>query len=245
MIGVRSVFAVHEIGRRQYQQDSIWPKKGFATTRDRLFIVCDGVGGGAKGEIASDLTSKILGEGLSLTEGNLDDQIVSLCDKAAKELHQYSELNANSELMATTLTLAALLEDRVVLAWCGDSRIMHIRDGSVMYETADHSLVAELVRRGELSPEEARSHPQKNLITRSIHSHGTPVEVEFVTLHDVLPGDFILLCSDGVLENLTEEIIAMHSQGWKSGDAAKLSFFNELCFGKTKDNYSMYLIELV
>jgi PPM family protein phosphatase len=239
-----SIFYLNEIGKRDNLEDSIFPLSGQASIATNLFIVCDGVGGLNKGEIASRIVCQTMGQALEGKSKITNADIESAKDAAIRAMADYQRKHDESKSMATTLTLAALNPDSILLAWCGDSRILQIRDGKIIYETTDHSLVAELVKTQQITAQEARSHPLRNRILRSLNSEGAQSEIEFHYLDDVRQGDWILLCTDGVLENLDElqvERIFTH-QAEDSIDAGKA--IRDLCYGKTSDNYSMYLIRL-
>ncbi len=247
MLKPNLIFCLHEIGLRKKQQDSVWPRVGKANLDQRIFLVCDGVGGAAKGEVASEVTSRILGEGLERGfNSNIDElkfAITNLVNTASANLEEYSINHAEEALVSTTLTLAILLEREILVSWCGDSRIIHIRKGEIVYQSADHSLVAELQRTGEITAEEARVHPRRNVITRSISS-SMRTEVAFDIINSVEEGDYLILCSDGILENLTVNAINDLFSQPQLNEKKIESFFQELCHNKTNDNYSMYLLQL-
>ena len=169
---------------------------------DRLYAVADGMGGHRAGEVASataiDALQAAFADGASL------DQAVGEANAAV-----YEKASANVDMrgMGTTLTAAALLDDRhALLGHVGDSRAYLMRDGGVTRITEDHSLVEQLVREGRLSPEEAADHPQKAIITRAL---GIDPDVEVDTYPiDLRPGDRLLLCSDGLTNMLTDAAIA-------------------------------------
>lgn len=245
MLHISKSYCLNEIGGRTQNEDSVWPLKDAASPHDRLFMVCDGVGGSNYGEVASSLTCEGFGHFFQqhLTQGTTLD--CAFIESARAYVMQHFEYFINqtpgAENMSTTLTLAYVGDSSVVIAWCGDSRIYQIRQGRVIFQSEDHSLVSELVKRGELSPEEASTHPQRNIILRAIHFKERLSEIDCVELTDVQDGDFILLCSDGLLENIGEaELQKLLIQS----DNALAGAFHELCLGKTKDNYSMYLLQI-
>ena len=108
--------------------------------------------------------------------------------------------------MGTTLTFLAFCTDGVLVAHIGDSRVYQFRRGQgVVFRTRDHSLVEDLIAAGELTPDEARTHPRRNIITRAVQPHQeSPVRATFRVLTDVRRGDLFLLCSDGVTEQLED-----------------------------------------
>jgi len=207
---------------RKNNQDSIYTGtiklRGGAA---RLCLVADGMGGAKAGEQASLLASEVA---QTQIQRNLDNQSPpddvawqNLLRKAAREANNrvYAESRAddNRKGMGTTLTIALIVADRLHVASVGDSRAYLLNAGGVTADgattaqlTSDHSLVARLVDIGQITPEQARTHPQRNLLYRSI---GTDPSVEVDTLSEQLePGDVVLLCSDGLVNHVRDEEIA-------------------------------------
>ena len=158
------------------------------------------------------------------------------------EFEQYIRNHQEAEQMSTTLTLAYIGHDSVLVAWCGDSRIYQIRNGEVIFQSEDHSLVNELVKRGELLKADAENFSQKNIILRAIQYKRPFSSIDTMILKDVQPGDYILICSDGLLENVDRSILKQVLRGMPENNLSDI--FEKYCYGRTKDNYSMYLIEL-
>jgi PPM family protein phosphatase len=174
--------------------------------RPPLFAIADGMGGAKAGEIAAGIAADTL-EGARA--GPLDaDDVAALIADANLRIWERSLADPATAGMGTTVTVALLDEEAgtVVFGHVGDSRAYRMRDGVLEQITTDHSLVAELVESGVLTPEEAERHPQRSAITRAL---GTEPDVEpDVFTIDVTPGDLFLLCSDGLSDMLTEEQIA-------------------------------------
>jgi len=162
-----------------------------------LFAVADGMGGAQAGEIASKLAAGAVRSG--------GDDVESLVQEANRRVHQRSLEDESASGMGTTLTLAWVEDEIVRIGHVGDSRAYLARDGSLEQLTQDHSLVAELVRTGRLSPEEAESHPQRSVITRAL---GTDPDVDVDTFAiEPKPGDLFLLCSDGLSSMIGDDAI--------------------------------------
>ncbi len=237
---------LYEKGGKKNQEDYLWPEPGTAGMEEKVFIVADGVGGSENGEIASRIVAQTVGAAL---EKVLDSHtpvnagmVNQLLETASHRLMEYAITNHLNPDMATTFTLLLLGADRCFVCWCGDSRVYQIRQGQIVFQTADHSLVHSLVRAGELSEEEARFHPQKNLLLRAVRADGTNPDAEAQWLTDVRDGDFFLLCSDGLLENIGPpelNVLLTHTEGV---DLARA--FEDLCKDRTRDNYSMYLVQI-
>jgi protein phosphatase len=166
-----------------------------------LFAVADGMGGAQAGEVASRLAAE------SVREEGRDklspiERTVELIREANRRVYAYSSENVSARGMGTTMTVALAERGRVTIGHVGDSRAYVLRDGRLSQLTQDHSLVAELVRSGRLSPEEAGSHPQRSVITRAL---GTDAEVEIdVFSFRAEPDDLFLLCSDGLTSMVSD-----------------------------------------
>jgi PPM family protein phosphatase len=163
-----------------------------------LFAVADGMGGAQAGEIASKLAASAVRSG---DPGRLEE----LIQEANRRVHQRSVEDAAASGMGTTLTVAEIVGERVTIGHVGDSRAYLVRDGSLEQLTQDHSLVAELVRSGKLTPEEAEQHPQRSVITRAL---GTDPDVDVDTFAvEPRSGDLFLLCSDGLTSMVDDRMI--------------------------------------
>ena len=174
--------------------------------RPPLFAIADGMGGAKAGEIAAGIAADTF-EGASRGVLGADD-VATLIADANRRIWERSLADPATAGMGTTVTVALLDQDAgtVLFGHVGDSRAYRMRDGALEQITTDHSLVAELVESGVLTPEEAERHPQRSAITRAL---GTEPAVEpDVFRVDVVPGDLFLLCSDGLSDMLTEAEIA-------------------------------------
>ena len=167
-----------------------------------LYIVADGMGGHKAGDKASSLAVDRFVE-LAAETGNEFpfEAMKKIILRVNQEVYQLSLEQPAYEGMGTTFVLATVLGDKAYIMNIGDSRCYYY-DGSLRQITLDHSLVEEMVRAGELRPEESRNHPQKNIITRAV-GVADDVEPDFF-LADCPPGSRILLCSDG-LSNMVDD----------------------------------------
>jgi len=239
-----NIYYLHEKGRRQNMEDNIFPFPGFASLLSRIFIVCDGVGGLSKGEEASRILCETMGNYLTLQlEESINLYVIELAVAfAIKKMKEFVAIHPSAEKMSTTLSLVAIQKSGVWAAWCGDSRIMHIREGEIIWQSKDHSIVQKLIDSRKITEIEALFHPEKNIILRSINTvRNCEVETKFIS--NIYPGDYILLCTDGILENINATAIN-DIFGKKQKIADKKKLFLKYCQGNTKDNYSMYLIQL-
>ena len=159
-----------------------------------LFAVADGMGGHQAGEVASRLAATALRDDVEPEGG--EERVEALIREANRRIWQHSTEDINASGMGTTVTVALVENDLIAVGHVGDSRAYRVRDGRIEQLTDDHSLAAELERSGKLSAEEARSHPQRSVITRAL---GTEPDVEIDTFTVAgKPGDVYLLCSDGL-----------------------------------------------
>ena len=235
---------LNELGERENNEDSIYPL--FPDENDTVFLVCDGVGGQAKGEIASKLICEHFPEYIG--QKNYKIENASILEKGLKnveeKLQDYTKTNTDALHMASTLTILCLSkeENKALLGWVGDSRIYHVRDGKILFKTKDHSEVQYLIDSGEISEEEAKTHPRRNVITRAVNGK-SHTRIDCHTIEDIMENDFFLLCSDGILENLDNEKI----EKWFKANVAPKTLKNKIlenAVERTKDNYSMYLIKI-
>lgn len=240
------IYYLFETGSKKNQEDYIWPVAGKATEQDRIFIVCDGVGGSENGEIASRIIAESLGKALQqIPVENITTALINKQLSISKQkLLDHAVKNGLSSDMATTFCLLALAEKKAFIAWSGDSRVYHVRNSEILYKTADHSLVNTLIKSGEISEEEALSHPQKNIILKAIKADESPVESDNVWIEDVRDGDYFLLCTDGIFENVTDNDFRLLLNQNDKGNFDLIKAFQKLCFNKTRDNYSMYVIKI-
>lgn len=247
-ITIKQPYAYSQIGRKDNQEDAVYPLIGQATTAQRCFVLCDGVGGSAHGEIASRTTCDVIG-------ANFDDLLKQKLVATPDDMQQattlaYDKLNkvATSDdpnSMATTLTCICIHDEGVLIGHMGDSRIYQVRPGQgIMYQSTDHSLINALLMAGELTPEEAEVFPRKNVITKALQPHTDKrYKTEVHQLTDIQTGDYFFLCCDGVLEQLTNdrlvEILSM-----PVSDKEKIQYLEAESTDKTKDNYTAYLVPI-
>lgn len=197
-------FSMTDIGRRrETNQDYMFTSENAVGNLPNLFLVADGMGGHAAGDYASRFTVEKIVEHIKQSK---DEEPVALLEKAVAYANRLllEEANADAKKagMGTTLVGATCMDDKLYVANIGDSRLYVINQEKIIQITRDHSLVEEMVRMGEMDKEDAREHPDKNIITRAI-GVGAEVLVDFFEVK-VSQGDTILLCSDG-LTNMIED----------------------------------------
>ena len=235
---------IHEIGQRPNQEDSI------AQWDNRLFVLCDGMGGHEKGEVASQTICQSL---VRWFEQNIqevsftDDQLRDALEYAYTELDKYDD--GNPRKMGTTLTLLFIHAQGITAAHIGDSRIYHIRPSmhneGILYQSRDHSLVFDLFQAGEISYDEMATFPQKNIVTRAM----TPgldnrMKPDIIHIIDILPDDYFFLCSDGMLEQIDRDnqlLLALFTS--HASDTLKRDqFISETL--NNQDNHSAWIIHI-
>jgi PPM family protein phosphatase len=184
--------------RRRHNEDSY-------VCEPPLFAVADGIGGAQAGEIASGLAAAVLRDDSGDGAGDGRARVDRLIQEANRRVYDRQTQDAAVSGMGTTMTVAFFDGNGVWIGHVGDSRAYLIRDGALEQLTEDHSLVAELVRSGKLSPEEAETHPQRSVVTRAL---GTDPDVDVDTFRvDAKPGDLFLLCSDGLTSMAGDDTI--------------------------------------
>jgi protein phosphatase len=201
-----------------------------SNVEEGLYVVADGMGGHAHGEVASRLAVETIEEFIKLTSGDTDvtwpygiDESLSLNGNRLKtsirfanqRLLEHARTSAGCEGMATTV-VAVLVEDNVAeIAHVGDSRLYLVRDKTMTRITSDHSWVNEQVQSGVIDSDQARNHPLRNVVTRALG--GRPdLEVDVQTL-EMLSGDRLLLCSDGLTTMLDDDEILRIVLGGEGG----------------------------
>jgi len=166
-----------------------------------VFCVADGMGGARAGEVASRIAVETLADGDAA--GEAEARLADTARAANRRIYELAQEDDSRAGMGTTFTAVLVDGGDVVTGHVGDSRLYRLRDDALERLTRDHSLVEELVRRGELDPKEAESHPQRSIITRALGPE-PEVEVETFTC-PARAGDVYLVCSDGLTSMVSEE----------------------------------------
>lgn len=244
-ITIGKPYAASEKGGRANNEDFLYPTPEAVNTNQKLFIVCDGVGGANKGEIASSMACELFQSYISsFSEGEIDQEIINKAIQYT-EVHfkDYVKNNPDAAGMATTLAMAYIGNKGITLAHVGDSRIYHFRKGRILHQTEDHSLVYSLYKLKTISKEEMKTHPKRNVITRAIQGSSNPTFADVTLLTDVEAGDYLFICTDGVLEPYTDQELSALFDGSHNAEYCKDALI-ENCNGVTKDNFSFYIIPI-
>lgn len=234
------VYAETDIGqKRQMNQDFVYASEQPVGNLPNLFVVADGMGGHNAGDFASRFGVSVLVETVRKDTNFNPVKILRHGLEAANDLvlHQAMK-DAAMAGMGTTMVAVTIVGNYAYIANVGDSRL-YLATDRLEQVTRDHSLIAEMVRIGELTPEEARNHPDKNIITRAI---GTSEEIK-IDFFDVKlePGNQIMMCSDGLTNMVTDEEIYETIQIQEGNKARKLIDMANANGGK--DNITVIVVE--
>lgn len=208
-----------------------------------LWVVADGMGGQAAGEIASQQAVETVHEmvlsGLRHRTGSVERVLESAVQAATYMVYGMAELDSSKSGMGTTLSAVLRQPDRLILAQVGDSRVYRVRQGRAVQLTEDHTLVNWQIQQGIITPEQAKLSKQKNVITRAVGNRDY-VQVDIFAC-DVMPGDVFVLCSDGLYSYVhTDELPALIGEG---GDKAVETLINEANQRGGRDNITVAVVE--
>ena len=197
------VYSATDVGqKRKMNQDYVFVSETPVGNLQNLFVVADGMGGHNAGDYASSHAVQTLVEEIQKdADFNPIKVIRHAIEKANTEILECARREEALRGMGTTIVVATVVGHYLYVANVGDSRL-YIIQGKIRQVTRDHSLVEEMVRLGEIKREEARNHPDKNIITRALGAERT-VDIDFFDLK-MEPGSTILMCSDG-LSNMVED----------------------------------------
>ena len=245
---------IQHMGSRTNQEDSTYPAEQPMTADDRVFVLCDGMGGHARGEVASRTVCESMGSWLKehwKADEPLTWETFNQALFAAYEALDGQDDVDDTKKMGTTMTFLALHAGGASIAHIGDSRVYHIRPASaggpagIVFQTRDHSLVNDLIRLGEMTEEEARTAPNRNVITRAMQPHQERrSRADWKDVADVRPGDYFYMCSDGMLEQMDNsellELIASPqlSDSEKGEELLKRTAQN-------RDNHTAFLVHVL
>ena len=173
-----------------------------------LAVVCDGMGGAKSGDVASRLASDVFLEDVKhtavadMSQKQIVKMLVDAVNSANKAVYEQSNVSADFNGMGTTLVAVFMQDNTAYIVNVGDSRCYYLTEDDITQVTEDHSVVGLMVARGQITEEEARKHPNKNLITRAV---GTEPKVECDCFYlELEKGEYLLLCSDGLSNMVTK-----------------------------------------
>ena len=236
--------SINEIGKRDNQEDSL------SQWDNRLFVLCDGMGGHEKGEVASQTVCQSLvkwfEQNVDPSEPFTDDQLCEAIEYAYLQLDQYAD--GSPKQMGTTLTLIYIENNGITAAHMGDSRIYHFRfdmGQTVLYISRDHSLAFDLYQAGEITYKEMTTFSQKNIVTRAMTpGKGNRMQADIIHITDIKSGDWFYLCSDGMLEQMDTKELGRHLYGPHSEEDEKKRDRLIAATANNQDNHSAWLIHI-
>lgn len=236
-------YGITDVGRvRNINQDFVYASDRPVGKLHNLFVVADGMGGHKAGERASSYAVEVFLDNVRRErEKNPIKVIRRSIEKANSKVYEEASTQESCRGMGTTLVVATVLKNTLYVANVGDSRLYLISDG-IRQITRDHSLVEEMIRAGGLTREEARRHPDKNVITRAVGVEER-VAIDFFDL-SVKQGDKILLCTDGLSNMLTDEQICQIVEGESSLQSAGKKLVEAANQNGGRDNITVLLAEV-
>lgn len=232
MLTTKSESFISEKGKREVNEDSLYFQSG------KWYIVCDGLGGNGNGQIASKLVTETVKESLLKSKS-----ISQAVQEAEKKLSTYKKKNTATAYMATTMAVAEILENKILVSWAGDIRVYQFRNGKILFKTIDHTWVADAIKEGTLSAVEALFHPRANELTKSIKGSEQPVKFEQILIEDIKPNDYFLICTDGILETWIDSDL---EQLFVNNTSQKniTQELNKICEIFSEDNYSAIVFQI-
>ena len=217
-------------------------KTSFTTKADNrlLLAIADGMGGHLAGDIASRMTADLLAEALKGLEPRTDTLQESI-GRINEQVFERQKNDVSLRGMGTTLTVLWEADEVIYCAHVGDSRAYLLRGGELRQVTLDHSMVAELMREGLITAEEAAVHPYRHIITRAVGTDPT-VEADIIT-ETKTPGDRWLICSDGLTGAVSDIVLKEHMEKYELQEAADRLLALALEQGG-QDNITLVLTEV-
>ncbi len=238
-----NISAKTDIGRFRESNQDIF-EYGFFETGDCWAVVCDGMGGVSGGQVASQLCVERVSAAIKrgyrkhLSVKNAKNLLQSSISVANSVVYDKAFEDLSLKGMGTTIVAVIVLGNVAVIAHVGDSRAYIINSTSVKQVTKDHSLVQLMVDNGKITAEEARTHPEKNVITRAIGVVNF-VDVEF-DIETIYPGESILLCTDGLSGSVSEDEMLNFINNYKDSSTEKL--VQKALDNGSKDNVTVVIL---
>ncbi len=251
---ILKVYNIWEQGPREKQEDAIYPARGKQSEGDRLFILCDGMGGHDSGEVASNTVCEAMSSAIHRqcpdAQGDFsDDNFNVALDEAFKALDK-ADTGAEKK-MGTTLTFLKLHSKGCTIAHMGDSRVYHIRAGEnaeqtkILFHTIDHSYINDLLQIGEITEEEAKVSTQKNIITRAMQPMmDRKPKADLYHTTDIRPGDYFFMCSDGIMEQMEDDNLKYIFSEKAGDDQNKVDILTKVT-SKNRDNHSAIIVHIL
>lgn len=262
---------LHEQSRyRARNEDCIFPSTTSDFTLfnknkdDLIFMICDGVSGGVKGDLASQTVChtfpRVVLDAKTTGKSNVDSvtrerQILEEALSATeKEMDRLVEEDSSREGMSTTLSYLNLKKDKAIVAWVGDSRVYQVRavesdeeegEGIIVNATEEHTLANKFYQEGKITKKEKEEHPYKKMNIRAIEGTHRSAEMDIRVWDDVREGDYFFLCSDGILDGFLREkdLVDLVASAVLTVNE-KLEIVDRVCKENSMGNYSMCLVKI-
>lgn len=238
------VWGVTDRGAVRQQNQDAYAAKVLEDGR-AIALVCDGMGGARAGNVASTMAVELFMEEFLKPgqEGPVEEQMGHAAAVANQAVFQRSATDPECAGMGTTMVAALAAGKKAYILNIGDSRAYHIGGEGIVKVSRDHSVVEDMVYRGELTPEEARLHPQKNLITRCLGVE-PEVEPDFYEA-ELKTGEFLLLCSDGLSNTLTDQELLYEALYGGTGETCCKRMLDVALSKGATDNVTAVLFQIV
>ncbi|MBE6908336.1 MAG: Stp1/IreP family PP2C-type Ser/Thr phosphatase [Ruminococcaceae bacterium] len=239
-------WGITDIGLKRHENQDTYAFEVFGAPDTAVAVVCDGMGGVNGGQLASSLAVSTFMEELharahrEMTAEQVCEMESACVQRANAVIFERSQQDDDYHGMGTTLVAAVVSPDAAVICNVGDSRCYHIGSEGIRRVTRDHSVVESLIESGNITPEEARTHPNRNLITRAL-GPDRDIECDCFTL-PFAQGDRLLLCSDGLIVTMEDDEMLETVRSTSDGEQA-LSRLVELAKRRgAPDNVTIVLI---
>ena len=232
-------FGISKVGLvREHNEDAIYMNEA-----KNIFAVADGMGGYAGGDIASEMALDALDRYMKTCSSLTSDILQKAVDEANTSILKYVAAHEEFSGMGTTLSVLGIHAGRAYIAQIGDSRIYLCRNGKLKQMTEDHSMVANLIKKGALTKEEALCHPSKNIITRAV---GVEKNVlADITSFEIENGDIFILCSDGITNMVADSRIAEVVMNQEMSIRNMAKYIMELAYDAgANDNASLIIVRI-
>lgn len=265
-----NAYAIQDIGHRTNQEDSFFPPfidpchydesdrectyyEGTPHTDERLFIVCDGMGGHDRGEIASQTVATTMSDYIlqvASLEGRFTERMVNKA--VEKALNALAEKDDPNEVMkmGTTMTMLKFHAKGASVAHIGDSRVYQFRPARqneparIIFRTEDHTMVNDLIQSGQMTPAQAMHSPKKHILSRAMLSYqDRRPKADIHHLTDIQPNDIFFLCTDGIYENMSDEELCALLTDPNYPDVQRIQLLLHECM-ENRDNHTAYFVRV-
>ncbi len=219
-------YGMTDVGKARSTNQDAWTIASFADDTAVLAVVCDGMGGANAGNVASTMATEEIKDyvlrsfNMTMSSMQIENVLRSAIASANNAVYEASRNDSNLKGMGTTAVIVFVIKGTAYILHVGDSRAYIYSDGSLSQITVDHSMVQNMVDSGQITPDEALHHPNKNIITRALGvSNNVGVDLDVV---DLKGEDVILLCSDGLTNFVSDDVIKAQLEGFDSATPDKL-----------------------